>query len=136
MSRRIGRKTALQALFQVDVGKVPPERAINHVLTTFEIEKEAGDFAQELLHGTLEKLEEIDGLIRRLAVGWEPSRMANVDRNLLRLAIYEMRYREDVPNNVAINEAIELAKEFSGEEAAKFINGILGNLARELKESQ
>jgi N utilization substance protein B len=89
-------------------------------------------FIRSLVKGTLEHLFEIDDYIERYAIEWDLSRMANVDRNILRMGLYEMLYCQGTPLNVAINEALELAKTFSHEEAPRFINGILGKIAEEM----
>ncbi|KAB2951680.1 transcription antitermination factor NusB [Heliorestis acidaminivorans] len=136
MSRRLGRETALQTLFQHDLGRVDLEFALKYTCEEFSVNERAAEFAQELVRGVADYRKEIDQTISRLAVEWNLDRLANVDRNLLRLAIFEILYRSDVPNNVAINEALELAKIYSGEEAAKFINGVLGQLARELQQKE
>jgi N utilization substance protein B len=84
--------------------------------------------------GTLQNQEAIDIVLARYLVNWELSRLAAVDRNVLRLAAYEILYREDIPNAVAINEALEISKIFHSEEAAKFLNGVLDKLARNLED--
>lgn len=78
-----------------------------------------------------EHLEEIDGILNENSTGWKTKRMSKVDLNILRLAVYEMKYDEDVPVKVAINEAVEISKSFGGEDSASFVNGILGKIARE-----
>ena len=78
-----------------------------------------------------EHLEEIDQLLNEISTGWKTKRMGRVDLNILRLAVYEMKYDEDVPVKVAINDAVEIGKTFGGEDSASFINGILGKVARE-----
>ncbi len=132
MKRRRAREVALQVLFQVDVGKSKPERALLYTLSEFNVTGETAAFARRLVEGTLAHKEEIDALIRKYAIDWDLPRMANVDRNILRLGIYEMLYHEETPLSVAIDEAIELAKTFSHEDAPRFINGILGRIAREV----
>lgn len=79
-----------------------------------------------------EKLEEIDRILNENSTGWKTKRMSKVDLNILRLAVYEMKYDEDVPVKVAINEAVEISKNFGGDDSASFINGILGKIAREI----
>ncbi|MCH1983769.1 transcription antitermination factor NusB [Ruminococcus sp. OA3] len=79
----------------------------------------------------MEKLQEIDGLLNEKSSGWKTTRMSKVDLTILRLAVYEIRYDEDVPTGVAINEAVELAKRFGQDESASFVNGILGAVAQE-----
>ena len=76
-------------------------------------------------------MEEIDALLNEKSAGWKTKRMSKVDLNILRLAVYEMKYDEDVPVKVAINEAVEISKSFGGDDSASFVNGILGKIARE-----
>lgn len=89
-------------------------------------------FAEPLIRGTLEHRDEADDLIKKHAQNWELHRMAAVDRNILRLAVYEMLYREDIPPVVSINEAVDIAKKFSTQDSGKFVNGILDKVKREL----
>ncbi|MBI3877257.1 MAG: transcription antitermination factor NusB [Verrucomicrobia bacterium] len=89
-------------------------------------------FAEPLIRGTLEHRERVDDEIRRFAKNWDLHRMAVVDRNILRLAIYEMLFRDDIPPVVSINEAVDLAKKFSTEESGRFVNGILDRVKKEL----
>lgn len=79
----------------------------------------------------IERLEELDSILNEKSAGWKTKRMSKVDLNILRLAVYEMKYDEDVPVKVAINEAIEISKSFGGEDSASFVNGVLGKIARE-----
>lgn len=128
MGRRQARETALQALFQIDMGKVEPNFALSNTAEEFGAGPQELEFARELVQGALEHLTEIDQMISNVSKEWQLSRMANVDRNIMRLALYEMNYREDIPRNVSVNEAVELAKVFGGPESSKFVNGILGKL--------
>ena len=127
MSRRLARETALQVLFQRDLTKEPLITAeeVQRWAGEFQVPEASRDFAQELVDGTITHQGEIDQLIASLAQDWTISRMANVDRNVMRLATYEILFRPDIPGRVSLNEAIELAKRFGGEESAKFVNGIL-----------
>lgn len=95
------------------------------------LEEAAAEFATALVRGTLEHIESIDQTIGRLSVGWDTQRQPAVDRNILRMAMYEILYLDDIPVSVTINEAVELAKKFSAEESSRFINGVLGTLVRE-----
>ncbi len=90
------------------------------------------EYAQELLEGIEEKIPQIDEWISEVAYKWSVSRMPIVDRNIIRLAIYEMQFREDIPVSVAINEAVELAKAFGGDDSPRFVNGVLGHVAKNL----
>ena len=89
-------------------------------------------FAEPLIRGTVEHLAEIDGKIKQYARNWDLHRMAAVDRNVLRLAIYEMLYRDDIPPVVSINEAVDIAKRFSTDESGRFVNGILDKVKGDL----
>ena len=89
-------------------------------------------YMQDKYEKILEHLDEIDGTLNLASSGWKVSRMSKVDVNILRLAVYEMKYDEDVPVKVAINEAVELAKKFGGDDSSSFVNGILGKIAKEL----
>lgn len=131
MGRRRGREIALQVLFQVDVGGAEPEHALAYTIGEFQVNQETADFARQLVEGTLTHLPEIDDRLRTCSTDWDLPRMANVDRNILRLGMFEILYY-GTPLNVAIDEALELAKVYSHEEAPRFINGILGRIANEL----
>lgn len=128
MSRRKAREMALQALFQMDMSGVDAKRALDSIFTENEMENA---FTRSLVEGTKEKMAEIDQKIQKHTIEWKLERMSGVDRNILRLATYELLVpQEDVPARVAINEAVELAKKFGTEESAKFINGILGAMVK------
>ncbi|GLB58142.1 transcription antitermination factor NusB [Cytobacillus sp. NCCP-133] len=125
MKRRTAREKALQALFQIDVSQVEPESAIEHVL---EGEK-ADEFLNKLVTGVLQNKEMIDAEIRKYLEKWTLERLATVDRNLLRISAFELIYhREDVPANVVMDEAIEIAKLYGDEQSSKFINGVLSKI--------
>ena len=137
-SRRKARECALQMLFAADVSPTPPDELVRTYWTEFgeaEIEESAREFATRLALGTLAHTEGLDERIRQRAEHWRISRMAIVDRNILRLAVYEFLY-EPTPRTVAINEALEIARRFSTYEATQFINGILDAIKRDLDEQQ
>jgi N utilization substance protein B len=129
--RRRGREAALRMLFEIDVGKTPPEAVVARQLAESELDPESLEFARRLVEGTLAERQRIDELLGGYAREWSLSRMANVDRNVLRLAAYEILYLPDIPASVSVDEAVELAKKYSTGESGKFVNGILGNLIRE-----
>jgi N utilization substance protein B len=142
-SRRRAREVALQILFQLDTQEqLSVEQAIalffGHFARREDGEGEAGldeagrAFTEQLVLGVREKLAELDELIARASRNWRLERMARVDRNLLRLAAYEMRHSEDVPVKVAINEAIEIAKRYGTAESPAFVNGILDRCLEEI----
>ena len=132
MSRRIARELALQALFQLDFNQTSPEEALKSVCEERkEVPLSAREYAHKLLMGTLEKKAAIDEVISRTSKDWKVDRMAGVDRNIVRMALYEMDYgAEKLSAGVIINEAVELAKAFATEESSKFVNGILGSLVK------
>ena len=128
-SRHLSRRRALQLLYECDVRKIAPDDAIRdyyHTLYTEENEGlvEPDAFMEILLRGTFQEQELLDALITRRSENWKLERMPVVDRNLLRLAAFEL-LRTETPAAVVIDEAIELARRFSGEEAARFVNGVL-----------
>ena len=130
MSRRAARTAALQALFAIDVGRMDPAKAIEDMVTEGRLSPAAADFARQLVQGTVAAREELDALISKYAVGWRLERLAAVDRNILRMALWEMQSFPKNPDSVIINEAIELAKAFNDEEAGKFVNGLLDSARR------
>jgi N utilization substance protein B len=135
LTRRDAREAAFAVLFQVDVGRMRPETAIETTLSGKEAHGGNLEYIQRVVLGTLQNLKSVDETISRLTIGWTLERMGAVDRNLLRLAVYEILFLDDIPVNVAINEAVTLARKFGDEESWKFVNGILGKLAREMKET-
>lgn len=128
MGRRQSREAAFQAIFQVDVGQANPEQAINYTVENSGTKPEDLGFTRELVAGALEHLEEIDRIIASYSKDWQLERLARVDRNIMRLAIYEILYRDDIPASVSVNEAVEMAKVFGGEDSGRFVNGILGRV--------
>ncbi|MEI4790738.1 transcription antitermination factor NusB [Bacillus sp. FJAT-53060] len=129
MKRRTAREKALQTLFQIDVSNINPKEAITHALD----EQESDPFFEELVFGVLEQKDKLDEMISQHLVNWKLDRIANVDRAILRLSVYEMVYQEDIPVSVSMNEAIELAKLFGDDKAPKFVNGVLSNIKNDLK---
>ncbi len=122
MSRRRARKQAFLVLFQSDINEVPVEETFERWRS---YRGDLEEYAVTLALGVEREREELDALLAEVSVGWPVHRMSAVDRTILRLALYEMRCVEDVPPEVAVNEAVELAKGFSGEEAPAFVGGVL-----------
>ena len=155
--RRLGREIALGALYQMDLLRAPLESAIadaGHLMAKLRLEgedaepgplrqprddtdkfldqlREAREFARELCEAALARRDELDAIIERYAEGWTLSRMPSLDRNILRLALAEIVCFDDIPTSVSIDEAVDLAKEYSTAESGAFVNGILGSFARE-----
>ena len=131
--RRDGRVAALQFLYAWSLNL--PKNLAEDLRVFFENceqPREHYAFGEELIHGTIEHIEDIDGRIRTLAHNWEFDRIAKIDLAILRVAMFEMIYRKDIPPVVSINEAIDLSKEFSNADAKRFINGILDRLKDQL----
>jgi N utilization substance protein B len=131
--RRDGRVAALQFLYAWSLNA--PKNLGEDLRVFFENLEQPRDhyaFGEELIHGTIEHIEDIDGRIRTLAHNWEFDRIAKIDLAILRLAMFEMIYRKDIPPVVSINEAIDLSKQFSNADAKRFINGILDRLKDQL----
>ncbi|MBQ3573018.1 MAG: transcription antitermination factor NusB [Clostridia bacterium] len=127
MNRREARKQAFLLLFQY---KFQPEN-MERLLSDFFNENKVGEqreYIDAVVRGTLAEIEEIDSLINEYSKGWRVDRISSVSLAALRIGIYEMKYMQDIPSAVSVNEAIALVKEFEGEEAAPFVNGILGKL--------
>jgi N utilization substance protein B len=131
--RRDGREAAVQFLYQHDLHRADPlDAALAGFWKQNDEPKNVRDFADGLIRGVIEKIPELDAKIRALADNWDFERLAVVDRNVLRLALYEMLYRPEIPPVVSINEAIEIAKKFSTIESGKFVNGLLDKVKGEL----
>lgn len=130
MNRHTAREKALQALFQIDVGRIEPEEAIRGVIRDDEIDP----FLKQLVFGVIEHQEEIDEMLRANLEKWALERVANVDRSILRMATYEMKYIEDVPVKVSMDEAIELAKKFGDDKSGRFVNGVLSKVQAALQK--
>lgn len=138
-NRHLSRSIALQALFEWDFrGKRSDhlKQICAHTIAEFAPGLDDTDFIYTLVLGVQQHLTEIDALITRSAPDWPLEQITNVDRNVLRLGIFELRFAQadDVPPKVAINEAIELAKTFGGVSSGKFVNGVLGTIYKEMGE--
>lgn len=130
--RTLARKQALQLMYHGEILEKTPRELIDNGQLVPETQG-LGEYALMLLDGAKESLEAIDELIESASDNWTLDRMPVVDRSLLRLTTYEMRYVDDVPVSVSINEAVNLAKEFGGDDSPRFINGILGRIATQLE---
>jgi len=135
-TRHQARILVLQTLFEIDFTRQDFQQVWSRNATKFSLSRENREFALTLLKGVTENRKAIDGLIRKAAPSWPLKQMARIDKNILRLAIFEMFFARAVPVGVAINEAVELAKNFGSESSPKFVNGVLGTIADwlEIKE--
>jgi transcription antitermination protein NusB len=144
MRRRLAREIALQSLYHMQMNEVSANAAIamaiheaeNDNESEFNIEEEkiTPQYIEELVEGTLLHKLLIDELLAVYLKGWQMDRLSKVDKEVLRLAAYEMIFRDDVPPKVVVNEAIELSKHFGTEESGKFVNGVLGKMIKELED--
>ncbi|NBS14381.1 MAG: transcription antitermination factor NusB [Verrucomicrobia bacterium] len=125
--RREGRILAAQFLYMREVGVegVSLDQALKDLWAQTEAEKPAQEFAEKRIRSVIEKQAEVDAELKKLVTNWDPERMAPVDRAILRLALWEMKFADDVPPISALNEAIEVAKALSTEESGRFVNGVL-----------
>ncbi len=128
-ARRKARALALQVLYEVDSVGHEAAGVVNHLLAKGGLSEENAGFARELVSGVIQNKEKIDGNIQSLAPAWPLEQIPVVDRNILRLAILEILLNNKVPVKVAINEAVELAKNFGSDNSAKFVNGVLGSVS-------
>jgi len=129
MKRRTAREKALQALFQIDINESEPKEVIEHIL---EDSEDDASFLEQIVFGVIEHKEEIDQLLRDNLEKWNLERLANVDRTLLRMAVFELKYVDEIPEKVSIDEAIELAKIFGDDSSSRFINAILSKVKSSL----
>ena len=131
--RRQARELAIQVLFQMEYNPGDPGESFERVCESFGPPKEVRAYSREVVVGVWENKADLDRLIRRSSKNWRVERMCRVDRNILRIAIYEVLYRKDVPPKVSIDEAVELGKRYGTEESGAFINGILDHIYNQLK---
>ena len=146
MKRRLAREMVVSSLFQIEFNDAAPEIALSHIIEEIMADNEVSEkvsdpqtdeFARQLLFGVLENKVAIDELLVKYLTGWQVDRLSRVDRQILRLATYEMIYQgEKVPPKVALNEAIELAKYFGTDESGKFVNGVLAKLLKSLDSTE
>jgi transcription antitermination protein NusB len=135
--RRRAREAALQMLYHVEIGRASAQEAVVAYWPSHDAGNEVPEalrqFANALVHGTMERLPEIDAIITAHAQNWRLERMIVIDRIVLRLCVYELLAEAETPARVVINEGIELARTYSGEEAVAFVNGVLDSVRKELK---
>ncbi len=133
MKRKQIREEAFKTLFMIDIGKNSPEKALYYTLDSIVFSAGERLFLKELVLGTLEKLSELDSLLSRYLINWELERVSAPVRTILRLGLYELLFLENIPAAVTLNEAIELAKRYQDEEAARFVNGVLDKIRLEVQ---
>lgn len=131
-TRRRARRVTLEALYEYDIAGHPPIEALEYRLEEAPLATPGVEFASRLIEGVLEYQNVMDRLIARYAPEWPLEQMAIIDRNILRMAIYEFLVSDETPVKVAINEAVELAKIYGADSSPRFINGVLGTLAEQM----
>ncbi|HZW49324.1 MAG TPA: transcription antitermination factor NusB [Bacillota bacterium] len=137
MSRRVARETAMKTLFQREFHDISPELALSLALEeTTELTTNDMIFAHQLIDGVIAHQPQLDATLNEFAVDWKMDRIAKLERSILRLALFELMFMDDVPVGVTVNEAIEITKIYSSQEASRFINGILGNVIQHRKVLQ
>ena len=129
--RRRARIAALQTLYELDCTKHKAEEVLAHLKAGETLPQEALSFSEELVKGVLQNKSELDALIKKFAPAFPTEQMSIIDRNILRLAIFEILFNDKTPFKVAINEAVELAKEFGSDSSPRLINGVLGSITTE-----
>ena len=127
-NRRRSRELAMQALFYMDIRRIASDAVLDSFCRAFRTSNKEDAFFTELVTGVIDSRANIDALIERFSSHWKISRMSCVDRNVMRIAVYEMLYRTDIPSKVSINEAIDVGKKYGTEESGAFINGILDSI--------
>lgn len=130
--RRKARESTLQILFQLEFNDPQPEKVLNLFWESRRTSKEIKDYSSWLVKGIISHKKKIDNIIQSVSEHWRISRMAVVDRNVLRIAVFELLFEENIASAVIINEAIEIAKKYSSMEAATFVNGILDAIRKEI----
>jgi len=145
MKRRLAREMVISSLYSIELNEVQAYEAlqsvIDEVMTDNEVSEKFSDettneFARKLLLGVVEHRAAIDDLLKGCLTGWQVDRLSRVDRQILRLACFEMVFSEEAPPKVAVNEAIELAKHYGTEESGKFVNGVLAKLLKNLDSTK
>jgi transcription antitermination protein NusB len=130
MGRRASRDIAMKLLYQLEIQKEDKDEQIRDVLDEYSLLDNDRKYVTDVVEGVGSNLPYIDKIIDQYAKGWKINRISKVDLSILRLSIYEISFMDDIPFNVSVNEAVELAKKYSGEDSGSFINGILGKVTK------
>lgn len=133
MGRRASREMAMKLLYQMEIQKEDREEQLSEAYEANSLNEKDRSYITDVVQGVFKNQQFIDALVMEYAKGWKLNRISKVDLSVLRLCIYELHYRHDIPWSVSVNEAVELAKKYSGEEAGSFVNGILGRITDTLE---
>jgi transcription antitermination protein NusB len=136
MGRRVAREEAMKLLFQLEIQKSDRADQIKNTVEGLNFNENDVKYITEIVNGVFPKIEEIDNHIKFHAKGWTVERLSKVDLAILRISVYEILYRDDIPVSVSVNEAVELAKKYSGDDAAPFINGLLGKFTKHIESKK
>ncbi len=128
MGRRASRELAMKLLYQLEIQREDKEEQMQAALNDDALTENDKEYIKDVIEGVLKNTSHIDKVIEKYSKGWKINRIPKVDLSILRLSIYEVSFRNDIPFNVSVNEAVELAKKYSSEEAGSFINGILAKV--------
>lgn len=131
--RRLSREMTLKVLFQIDLVSTNIEEVLKYTLGNGKLSDEVKEFTLILVKGVMRNLSEIDKAINNHTNNWSLERITNIDRNILRMAIYEILYLKNIPKSVSINEAVELAKKYGTKSSFSFVNGVLGKIDKDVK---
>lgn len=131
MGRKIARESTMKLLYQMDINDDFSEKEISIFLENNELKSDEVEYINEVVKGINENIEEIDSYIEKYSEGWKIKRLARIDLAVLRIAIYEIMHKEDMPPQVSINEAVDVSKKYSTDESSKYINGLLGTFLKE-----
>ena len=131
--RRLSREMALKMLFQIDLVNANIEETLKYTFENGDFSDEVKEFTLTLVKGVMSNFSEIDKVINNYTNNWSLERITNIDRNILRIAIYEILYLENIPKSVSINEAVELAKKYGTKSSFSFVNGVLGKIYKDAK---
>lgn len=131
MGRKIARESTMKLLYQMDINDDFSEKEISIFLENNELKSDEIEYINEVVKGINENIEEIDSYIEKYSEGWKIKRLARIDLAILRIAIYEIMHKEDMPPQVSINEAVDVSKKYSTDESSKYINGLLGTFLKE-----
>ncbi|HEX6594409.1 MAG TPA: transcription antitermination factor NusB [Bacillota bacterium] len=124
MKRHAAREKAFQILFQIDINQIDPQQAIREFLQT----NKKDPYLYEVVDGVVKYKDQIDAIISENMVNWSIDRIASVEKTIMRIATYEIKFIEDIPTNVSINEAVELAHTYGDEKSGRFVNGVLSKI--------
>jgi len=135
-ARRKARELTLKALYAYDISGTDPEEISNNIISPSLIKPEAKEFARSLFIKVIEKVEQIDKLIKDHAKSWDLSRIASVEKNILRMGICEFLFFDDIPSTISIDEAIELAKKYADKDSKNFVNAVLDSVLKRQEQKE